>query len=118
MITDSDLYEEVAVGDKVFVSFTRPARYVIASVIRLTKTQIVTDAGKYRKVTGYEVGSDEWNLSTLHVATEENVIQWGMYIDKKRNINLVRSINDLLTNDISTELLKSIKEMIENEMEN
>ncbi len=59
-------------GDRVIVSDGHRGAYV-DRVDRITKTQIITKNGRWRKLDGHPVGGGSWSLSMIREDTPEAV---------------------------------------------
>lgn len=69
----SDWLKELQVGDKVIVCGNRLHRKVVRRVEKLTKTQIVLSgtSTRYRRESGYQVGGDIWDKTSIARHTDE-----------------------------------------------
>ena len=63
--------KDLVVGDDVLVI----SRYYrrIAKVDKVTKTQIVVDNARFRRNSGWQCGSDMWNMRRVSVPTEKEI---------------------------------------------
>lgn len=58
-------------GDEVLVTGTFRRR--IAKVDKVTKTQIVVDNARFRRDSGWQCGSDRWNVTRISVPTKKEI---------------------------------------------
>lgn len=72
-MSEQEFYESLKVGDKVYHSGGVFTREEILEVKRLTRTQIITEAGAFRKKDGFRVGSDTWHRSWIYELTPERM---------------------------------------------
>ena len=63
--------KDLVAGDEVLVTGTFRRR--IAKVDKVTKTQIVVDNARFRRDSGWQCGSDRWNVRRISVPTEEEI---------------------------------------------
>ena len=63
--------KDLVVGYKVLVTGTLYRR--IAKVDKVTKTQIVIDNARFRRDSGWQCGSDRWNIRKISVPTENEI---------------------------------------------
>ena len=63
--------KDLVAGDEVIVTGTLHRR--IAKVDKVTKTQIVIDNARFRRDSGYQFGSDRWNVRRISVPTEKEI---------------------------------------------
>ena len=63
--------KDLVVGDEVLVTGTLHRR--IANVDKVTKTQIVIDNARFRRDSGWQCGSDRWNIRIISVPTENEI---------------------------------------------
>lgn len=63
--------KDLVVGDEVLVTGTFHRR--IAKVDKVTKTQIVIDNARFRRDSGWQCGSDRWNVRRISVPTENEI---------------------------------------------
>lgn len=76
---------DIKVGDKVI--FHNSSGDFIEVVEKVTKTQIHTKFGKYRKSDGYKVGAVKWDLSCISKLTPEK----EMEIKEKCRMNKIKT---------------------------
>lgn len=101
--------EELQVGDVVFVSSTWHKR--LSKVERVTKTQIIVDNSKYRRDNGWQIGSDRWNTSYLHVPTEQQIAEIREEAYRKK---LLYTVRDFDFRKLPTDKLKQVYDIINN----
>ena len=63
--------KDLVAGDEVRVTGTFHRR--IAKVDKVTKTQIVVDNVRFRRDSGWQCGSDRWNVRRISVPTEKEI---------------------------------------------
>jgi len=69
-------FESARVGDEVVVSFRvgfGHEAYKLASIDRLTKTQVIVGGQKFRRDTGGQVGGDSWYPNFIKHPTEKSL---------------------------------------------
>lgn len=63
--------KDLVAGDEVLVIGT--LHRSIAKVDKVTKTQIVIDNARFRRDSGWQCGSDRWNIRRISVPTEKEI---------------------------------------------
>lgn len=63
--------KDLVAGDEVLVTGTFHRR--IAKVDKVTKTQIIIDNARFRRDSGWQCGSDRWNVRKISVPTEKEI---------------------------------------------
>lgn len=63
--------KDLIAGDEVLVTGTFRRR--IAKVDKVTKTQIVVDNARFRRDSGWQCGSDRWNVTRISVPTKKEI---------------------------------------------
>jgi len=63
--------KDLVAGDGVLVTGMFYKR--IAKIDKVTKTQIVVDNARYKKDSGWQCGSDRWNVRQISVPTEKEI---------------------------------------------
>lgn len=58
-------------GDDVLITGTFHRR--IAKVDKVTKTQIIVNNARFRRDSGWQCGSDRWNVTRISVPTEKEI---------------------------------------------
>ena len=95
------------VGDEVLVTGTLHRR--IAKVDKVTKTQIVIDNTRFRRDSGWQCGSDRWNVRRISVPTEKEVSDFKEENFRKILINTISSFN---FERLSTDELKQLYNIV------
>lgn len=110
-MTDKSWLEALKPGDKVIIDKGHYGRS-IATVERLTKTQIITDfcRMKFRKSDGLEVGGDMWLGGVIKKPTDEEITK---IIERKRRKKLIAKINLNAVVSLPTDQLKQIVKWID-----
>ena len=107
--------KDLVAGDEVIVTGTLHRR--IAKVDKVTKTQIVIDNARFRRDSGWQCGSDRWNVRRISVPTEKEVSDFKEENFRKILINTISSFN---FERLSTDELKQVYNIVkgkENEKE-
>ena len=63
--------KDLVAGDDVLVTGMYHRR--IAKVDKVTKTQIIVDNARFRRDSGWQCGSDRWNVRRISVPTEKEI---------------------------------------------
>ena len=63
--------KDLVAGDEVLVIGTFNRR--IAKVDKVTKTQIIVNNARFRRDSGWQCGSDRWNVTRISVPTEKEI---------------------------------------------
>ena len=63
--------KDLVAGDEVLV--TGMSHRHIANVDKVTKTQIVVNNARFRRDSGWQCGSDRWNVRRISVPTEKEI---------------------------------------------
>ena len=63
--------EDLKAGDEVLVIGRSYRR--IAKINKVTKTQIVVDNTRFRRISGWQCGSDSWNRKSISIPTEKEI---------------------------------------------
>ena len=99
--------EDLVVGDDVLIT----SRYYrrIAKVDKVTKTQIVVDNVRFRRDSGWQCGSDRWNIRRISVPTEKDISDV-----KEENLRktLIYSISSFDFKRLSTDELKQVYNIV------
>ena len=92
--------KDLVVGDEVLVTGTFNRR--IAKVDKVTKTKIVIDNARFRRDSGWQCGSDRWNIRRISVPTEKEILDIKEENLRKSLIHTISSFNfeRLSTNDL------------------
>jgi len=98
-------------GDKVIRSSTGiGAPDTVSTVERVTSTQIIIGADKYRKVNGRRISDSSWYSVWLAEATPERIAE----IDcKKRRLSLCRKLQDVQWGKLPTPILEAVGAIID-----
>ena len=98
------------VGDKVII-YGRYGVKSIATIDRITKTQIVVDDGtKFRKSDGMQVGHNMWSsYSCIAIATKERVEK----MERERYIRNMRNYIERCLNRFNDKQLESICQLVD-----
>ena len=99
--------KDLVVGDEVLVTGTFNRR--IAKVDKVTKTQIVIDNARFRRDSGWQCGSDRWNVRRISVPTEKEISDV-----KEENLRkiLINTISSFDFNRLSTDELKQLYNIV------
>ena len=99
--------KDLVVGDEVLVTGTFNRR--IAKVDKVTKTQIVIDNARFRRDSGWQCGSDRWNVRIISVPTEKEISDVKEDNIRKILINTISSFN---FERLSTDELKQVYNIV------
>lgn len=107
-MTDKEWLNNLKVGDPVFIddSCSMGGKAIIAQVKRLTKTQIVVGATKYRKDDGGQIGGSSYFRTRLEFPTPVRIAE------VRRQV-LIRRLGNVRWEKHSLELLEQIWKEIE-----
>ena len=83
--------KDLVAGDEVLVTGTFHRR--IAKIDKVTKTQIVIDNARFRRDSGWQCGSDRWNVRRISVPTEKEISDIKEENLRKILINTISSFN-------------------------
>lgn len=99
--------KDLVVGDDVLVKGMNHIR--IAKVDKVTKTQIVVNNARFRKDSGWQCGSDRWNVRRISVPTEKEISDI-----KEENLRntLVYAISSFDFKRLSTDELKQVYNIV------
>ena len=77
----------------------------IAKVDKVTKTQIIIDNARFRRDSGWQCGSDRWNIRRISVPTEKEISDI-----KEENLRkkLIYAISSFDFKRLSTDELKQV----------
>lgn len=100
--------KDLVVGDEVLVIGMHRRR--IAKVDKVTKTQIVVNNARFRRDSGWQCGSDRWNVRRISVPTEKEISDV-----KEENLRkkLVYAISSFDFERLSTDELKQVYNIVE-----
>lgn len=107
--------KDLVVGDYVLVKGM--SCRCIAKIDKVTKTQIVVNNTRFRRDSGWQCGSDRWNMKSISVPTEKEISDI-----KEENLRktLIYSISSFNFKRLSTDELKQVYNIVkgkENEKE-
>ena len=99
--------KDLVAGDEVIVTGTLHRR--IAKVDKVTKTQIVIDNARFRRDSGWQCGSDRWNVRRISVPTEKEISDV-----KEENLRkiLINTISSFDFKRLSTDELKQVYNIV------
>lgn len=99
--------KDLIVGDDVIVvsSFCRR----IAKIDKVTKTQIIIGNARFRRDSGWQCGSDRWNVRRIYVPTEKEISDI-----KEENLRktLIYAISSFDFERLSTNELKQVYKIV------
>lgn len=99
--------KDLVVGDDVLIT----SRYYrrIAKVDKVTKTQIIANNARFRRDSGWQCGSDSWDMKSISVPTEKEISDI-----KEENFlkNLIYTISSFDFERLSTNELKQVYKII------
>ena len=99
--------KDLVAGDEVLVTGTFHRR--IAKVDKVAKTQIVIDNARFRRDSGWQCGSDRWNVRRISVPTEKEISDIKEENLRKILINTISSFN---FERLSTDELKQVYNIV------
>ena len=99
--------KDLVAGDDVIVIGTFRRR--IAKVDKVTKTQIIIDNARFRRDSGWQCGSDRWNIRRISVPTEKEISDIKEENLRKILINTISSFN---FERLSTDELKQVYNIV------
>ena len=107
--------KDLVVGDDVLIT----SRYYrrIAKVDKVTKTQIIVNNARFRRDSGWQSGSDRWNVRRISVPTEKEISDIKEENFRKK---LIYAISSFDFKRLSTDELKQVYNIVkgkENERE-
>lgn len=99
--------KDLVVGDDVLV--TGMSYRHIAKVDKVTKTQIVVDNVRFRRDSGWQCGSDNWDRKSISVPTEKEISDV-----KEENFRktLIYAISSFDFKRLSTDELKQVYNIV------
>lgn len=99
--------KDLVVGDDVLVRGMHHRR--IAKVDKVTKTQIIVDNTRFRRISGWQYGGDSWNRKSISVPTEKEISDI-----KEENLRntLVYAISSFDFERLSTDELKQVYNIV------
>lgn len=99
--------KDLVVGDDVLVTGMNYRR--IAKVDKVTKTQIVVNNARFRRDSGWQCGSDRWNVRRISVPTEKEISDVQEENFRKKLIYAIRSFD---FKRLSTDELKQVYKIV------
>lgn len=80
-------------------------------VTKTTKTQIITNEGKYKRDTGRLIGSDAWSVRRIRIPTQEDFAR--LRLNSLRN-TLNKRLNEILmqVNNMDEEIVTKLLKML------
>ena len=99
--------KDLVVGDEVLVTGTFNRR--IAKVDKVTKTQIIANNARFRRDSGWQCGSDRWNVRRISVPTLKEISDF-----KEENFRkeLLYAISSFDFERLSTDELKQVYNIV------
>ena len=99
--------KDLVAGDDVLVRGMHRIR--IAKVDKVTKTQIVVNNARFRRDSGWQCGSDRWDVRRISVPTEKEISDI-----KEENLRetLIYSISSFDFKRLSTDELKQVYNIV------
>lgn len=99
--------KDLVVGDDVIVKSMNHRR--IAKVDKVTKTQIVVDNARFRRDSGWQCGSDRWDMKSISIPTEKEISDI-----KEENLRktLIYAISSFDFKRLSTNELKQVYNIV------
>ena len=99
--------KDLVAGDDVLVL----SRYYrrIAKVDKVTKTQIVVNNARFRRDSGWQCGSDRWNIRRISVPTEKEISDVK---EESLRKTLIYSISSFDFKRLSTDELKQVYNIV------
>ena len=99
--------KDLQVGDDVLVTGMLCRR--ISKIDKVTKTQIVADNARFRRDSGWQCGSDRWNLRKISVPTEKQIAEIKEETLRKK---LIYAISSFDFKRLSTDELKQVYNIV------
>ena len=99
--------KDLVAGDEVLVTGTLHRR--IAKVDKVTKTQIVIDNARFRRDSGWQCGSDRWNIRRISIPTEKEISDFKEENFRKELLYAISSFN---FERLSTDELKQVYNIV------
>ena len=99
--------KDLKAGDDVLVTGTFHRR--IAKVDKVTKTQIIANNARFRRDSGWQCGSDSWDMKSISVPTEKEISDV-----KEENLRktLIYAISSFDFKRLSTDELKQVYKIV------
>jgi hypothetical protein len=99
--------KDLVTGDEVLVTGMFYRR--ISKVGKVTKTQIVVDNARFRRNSGWQCGSDKWNMRRVSVPTEKEISDIKEENFRKK---LIYAISSFDFKRLSTDELKQVYKIV------
>lgn len=99
--------KDLVVGDDVLVTGMYHRR--ISKVGKVTKTQIVVDNARFKRDSGWQCGSDRWNVRQISVPTEKEISDIKKEDFRKK---LIYAISSFDFKRLSTDELKQVYNIV------
>lgn len=99
--------KDLVIGDDVLVTGISYRR--IVKIDRVTKTQIVVGNARFKKDSGWQCGSDRWNLRKISVPTEKEISDIE---EENLRKTLIYTISSFDFKRLSTDKLKQVYNIV------
>ena len=99
--------KDLVVGDDVLVTGMYYRR--IAKVDKVTKTQIIVNNARFKRDSGWQCGSDRWNVRRISVPTEKEISDIKKEDFRKK---LIYAISSFDFKRLSTDELKQVYNIV------
>lgn len=99
--------KDLVEGDEVLVTGMSYKR--IAKVDKVTKTQIVVDNARFKRDSGWQCGSDRWNIRRISVPTEKEISDVK---EEDLRKTLIYAISSFDFKRLSTDELKQVYNIV------
>lgn len=99
--------KDLVAGDDVLVRGMHRRR--IAKVNKVTKTQIIIDNARFRRDSGWQCGSNNWNVRRISVPTEKEISDIKEENFRKKLIYVIGSFD---FKRLSTDELKQVYKIV------
>lgn len=108
------MFSDIKAGDEVVVLLSgyTSSRYVLRTVDRTTKTQVVVGNTKFHKSNGKEVTSNEWDWDEIHHPTGELMKRVEDYQLQLRKRHLIVNLGNTDWDEFTLDQLIAINEFI------
>ena len=99
--------KDLVVGDDVLVT----SRYYrrIAKVDKVTKTQIIANNNRFRRDSGWQYGSESWDMKRISVPTEKEISDIKEENFRKK---LIYAISSFDFKRLSTDVLRQVYNIV------
>ena len=99
--------KDLVAGDEVLVTGRSCRR--ITKIDKVTKTQIVVNNARFRRDSGWQCGSDRWNIRRISVPTEKEISDVK---EESLRKTLIYSISSFDFKRLSTDELKQVYNIV------